>query len=149
MSFFNALVREFFNHDPFNSMPLAMPAPMPTTQRRAAPVVHMTHMTQMVQVLLLNGGPDTKPAVTIHRTSRSMHNLNNERPRAPRISMDAPRSRFREISASNSNRDRFVEVESSGNNNQIKAITHQNGDTAKLSCDHHNRVRSSSVKKYA
>ena len=142
MSFFNALVREFFNHDPFNSMP-TMPL-QPATQPRLAPSIHMTQMTQMVEGLLLNGGSDSQPTVTVHRTSRSMHNLNHERPKAPRISMDAPRSRFREISASNK-RDRIGSLESSGCNTQIKAITHQNGDTTKSACDHHNRVRSSSV----
>ena len=142
MSFFNALVREFFNHDPFNSMP-----PMtkqPTVQPRTTPTIHMTQMTQMVEGLLLNGGPDNQSTVTVHRTSRSMHNLNHERPKASRISMDAPRSRFREIAPSNTH-DKIVDLEPSRLNSQIKAITHQNGDTAKSSCDHHNRVRSSSV----
>ena len=69
MSFFNALVREFFSQDPFNSVPVAMPGPMPATHQRVAPVVRMTKMTQMVEGLMLNGGPDTNPSVTMHRTS--------------------------------------------------------------------------------
>ena len=142
MSFFNALVREFFNNDPFNSMPTVQMQPV--AQPRLAPAVHMTHMTQMVEGLLLNDGSNTKPTVTVHRTSRSMHNLNQDRQNASRISLDAPRSKYREITNSNT-RDKIIEVDSSNNDKpKLKAITHQNGNAAKTSCDHKNG-RSSSV----
>ena len=143
MSFFNALVREFFSQDPFNAMPLAVAAPQPA---RPVPTVRMTQMTQMMEGLMLNGGTDGPPTITVHRTSRSMHNLNNERPKAAKIT-DAPRSRFREISHStNTDRSRMIELDSSGGSSQLKAITHQNGEIAKssASCDHNSR-RSSSV----
>ena len=129
-------------------MPMAVAAPPPP---RPVPTVRMTSMTQMMEGLLLNGGTDGPPTITVHRTSRSMHNLNHERPKAAKIT-DAPRSRFREISEStNSDRNsRMIELDSSGGSNQLKAITHQNGEVAKVakssaSCDHNSRVRSSSV----
>ena len=141
MSFFNALVREFFNHDPFNSMP-TVPI-QPAVQPRLAPTLQMTQMTQMVEGLMLNGGPHTQPSLTVRRTSKSMHNLNHDRQKVSKISIDAPRPTFREIHASN-NRENVIELESSGSSKQLKAITHQNGKNSKNNCDHKN-VRSSSV----
>ena len=143
MSFFNALVREFFNQDPFNSMPTVQMQPV-VQPRLAQPSLHMTQMTQMVEGLLLNGGNETQPKVTVHRTSRSMHNLNHDRHKSSRLSMEGPRSKFREVSSS-TNRDKIIELEQSSNNNQLKAITHQNGNGTQIKCDHHKNVRSSSV----
>ena len=105
MSFFNALVREFFSHDPFNSMPSVQM--QPAMQPRMASSVQMTQMTQMVEGMMLNGDVNVQPKVTVHRTSRSMHNLSQNGHRASRIDVDAPRSKFRELPSSNS-RDKIV-----------------------------------------
>ena len=146
MSFFNALVREFFSHDPFNSMPSVQM--QPAMQPRIASSVQMTQMTQMVEGMMLNGDVHAQPKVTVHRTSRSMHNLSQDRHRASRIDLEAPRSKFREVPSSNS-RDKIVELDSSANSSQLKAISHQNGNTnktnTKTNCDHHKNARSSSV----
>ena len=88
MSFFNALVREFFNHDPFNSMPTVQM--QPAMQPRAAPSVQMTQMTQMVESMMLNGDAQAQPKLTVHRTSRSMHNLSHDRHKASRFAVDGP-----------------------------------------------------------
>ena len=87
MSFFNALVREFFSHDPFNSMPSVQM--QPAMQPRIASSVQMTQMTQMVEGMMLNGDVHAQPKVTVHRTSRSMHNLSQDRHRASRIDLEA------------------------------------------------------------
>ena len=122
MSFFNALVREFFNHDPFNSMPTVQM--QPAMQPRAAPSVQMTQMTQMVESMMLNGDAQAQPKLTVHRTSRSMHNLNHNGHRSSRTYVDRPQPKFREENTSN-NCDRIIELDSSGNSSQLKAITFQ------------------------
>ena len=100
MSFSNVLVREFFNEDPFSSLPFTMPAPMPTIQSRVAPVICMNKITQVSAGFMLTRISDINPSVTMHRATTSMHNLNNnERLSVHRVSTDCPRRQIRKISA--------------------------------------------------